>query len=187
MLEQVKKPTIRNGVNIDDLMTTIGAVQQDPSLAKFRFSAQNQWLDCGHNRSAIKAFYGCGAMDTTRTVPFTLEADEPAVLLGTDKGANPVEYVLHALVSCMTTSMVYHAAARGIEIESVSTSLEGDLDLQGFLGLSDEVPKGYSTIRVNMDVASNGLEQDLRECISFSPVYEMISRSLPVELKMHVH
>ena len=114
-------------------------------------------------------------MDTTRTVPFTLEADEPAVLLGTDKGANPVEYVLHALVSCMTTSMVYHAAARGIEIESVSTSLEGDLDLQGFLGLSDDVRKGYSTIRVNMDVASKGSEQDLRECISFSPVYEMIS------------
>ncbi len=187
MLEHATTPTILNGVNVDELINTVEAVKQQPELAKFRFSADNQWLTCGHNRSRIKEFYGCGDTDRSRNVPFTLDADEPAMLLGTDKGANPVEYILHALVGCMTTSMVYHAAARGFEIKAVSTSLEGDLDLQGFLGLSDAVPKGYSEVRVRMDIESSASEEALRECVSFSPVYEMISRSLPVKLTLDIH
>jgi len=187
MLEHATTPTILNGVNVDDLINTVEAVKQQPDLAKFRFSADNQWLTCGHNRTAIKEFYGCGDTDRSRSVPFVLDADEPPMLLGTDKGANPVEYLLHALVGCMTTSMVYHAAARGLEVKSVATRLEGDLDLRGFLGLSDDVPKGYSQIRVNMEIESGASESDLRECVSFSPVYEMISRSLPVQLTMDIH
>ena len=151
-------------------------------MAEFRFGAHNQWLDGGHNRSRVQDFYGCGQTDTTRTEPFELDADEPPVLLGEDKGPNPVEYILHGLTGCMTTSMVYHAAARGIVIGAVESKLEGDLDLRGFLGLSEDVPKGYQEIRVHMRVQTSASEAALRECISFSPVYEMISRSLPVKL-----
>lgn len=177
---------ITNGVNVTELVNTIGAVKDDPSLATFRFSASNRWIDGGHNRSTVKDFYGCGQLDTSRAEAFELEADEPAVLLGNDAGPNPVEFILHGLAGCMTTSMVYHAAARGIEIRKVSSELEGDLDLQGFLGLSDRVRKGYSEVRVTMHVDTNASEAELRECLSFSPVYEMVSNALPVRVQIVV-
>lgn len=174
-----------NGVNVDDLVNTINAVKGDPALAEFRFSASNTWIGGGHNRSRVQQFYGCGQVDESRTEPFILDADEPPVLLSNDAGANPVEYVLHSLVACMTTSMVYHAAARGIEITGARSQLEGDLDLRGFLGLGSEVKKGYSAIRVDMYVNTNASPDDLKECISFSPVFEMISTALPVDVVVH--
>ncbi|NIP98595.1 MAG: OsmC family protein, partial [Akkermansiaceae bacterium] len=97
---------------------TIEAVKNDAGVARFQFRARNKWIDGGHNRSCIKEFYGAGREDETRTEPFVLDNAEPPVLLGEDQGANPVEYVLNALAGCMTTTMVYHAAARGINIES---------------------------------------------------------------------
>ena len=100
-----------NGVNLDRLASTVQAIQQQPSLATFQFRNSNGWIDGGHNRSTIKGFYGAGQEDTARTQPFVLDAAEPPVLLGEDQGPNPVEYVLHALAACLTTSLVYHAAA----------------------------------------------------------------------------
>lgn len=119
-----------NGVNVTALFETIEAVKQNAGLARFQFRATNQWMDGGQNRSRIQGFYGCGSDDTTRTQPFVLNADEPPVLLGNDSAPNPVEYVLHALAACLTTTLAYHAAARGIEIENVDTAIEGDLDLE---------------------------------------------------------
>ncbi len=108
--------------------------------------------------------------------------DEPPVLLGDDNAPNPVEYVLSALAGCLTTTMAYHAAARGIEIEAVSSKLEGDLDLQGFLGLSDTVRKGFSEVRVTMRVRSEASPEALLELAKFSPVYDIVSNSLPVDV-----
>ena len=125
---------------------TIRAIAQAPTLATFTFRAQNQWMGGGHNRSTIQGFYGAGQEDTSRKSTFVMDNDEPDVLLGTDQGANPVEYVLHALAGCLTTSLVYHAAAKGIRIDAVESRLEGDLDLRGFLGMSDEVRNGYDNV-----------------------------------------
>ncbi|MCK8515015.1 OsmC family protein [Methylonatrum kenyense] len=171
-----------NGVDVMALSDTIQAVRQDPGLAEFRFRASNRWIDCGHNRSTVQAFHGCRQEDGSRDGPFVLDADEPAVLLGKDNGANPVEYVLHALAACLTTSIVYHAAARGIAIRGVESRLEGELDLQGFLGLSDTVRPGYRKVRVDMRVASDAPADTLRELARFSPVYDIVSKSVPVEL-----
>jgi uncharacterized OsmC-like protein len=179
---QTVSDNITNGLNVTALFNTIDAVKSDNQLAEFRFRASNRWLDGGHNRSTIQRFYGCREEDSTRTKPFMLDADEPAVLLGEDNGANPVEYILHALAACMTTTMVYHAAARGIEIRGVESSLEGDLDLRGFLGISDKVRKGYRQIRVNFRVQCNADSSILRELAQFSPVYDVVSNSLPVEV-----
>ena len=172
----------RNGVDVTKLFETIEAVKSDPALASFQFRARNTWLDGGHNRSTIKAFYGCRTEDKSRTEAFRLDADEPPALLGADRGANPVEFVLHALAACLTTSMVYHAAARGIAIEAVDSSLEGDLDLRGFLGLSNQVRKGYHDIRVRMRVKSQESPETLRELTTFSPVYDVVSKSVPVNV-----
>ncbi|MCP1677116.1 putative OsmC-like protein [Natronocella acetinitrilica] len=172
-----------NGVDVNALFDTINAVKANTTLADSQFRATNRWMDGGHNRSTIQSFRSCGQEDTSRNRPFIMDADEPEVLLGSDQGANPVEYVLHALAACMTTTVIYHAAARGIAIRGMHSALEGDLDLRGFLGLSDEVRRGYQVIRVRMTVDCDAEPEALAELVRYSPVYDMVSRSLPVEVR----
>lgn len=173
-----------NGVNVDRLGETIGAIRKDSGLAVSQFRATNRWINGGHNRSTIQDFYAAGQEITSRSKPFVLDADEPPVLLGQDQGANPVEFVLHALAACLTTSMVYHAAARGITVESVESTLEGDLDLQGFLGLSDKVRRGFKEIRVQFKVKSDATSEQLEELTKFSPVHDIVTNPVPVSISV---
>jgi uncharacterized OsmC-like protein len=175
-----------NGVDVARLGQTVAAVQQHPSLAAFQFRAVNRWVGGGHNRSTIQGFYGAEQEDTVRTTAFVLDADEPPVLLGKDQGANPVEFVLHALAACLTTSMVYHAAARGIRIDSVESRLDGDLDLRGFLGVSDNVRRGYQQIRVKFQVASDAAADELQQLTTYSPVFDIVSNPVPVSVSIEV-
>lgn len=183
-MEQVIEHTNVNGVDVRQLETTVEAIQQTPELAKFTFRATNRWMTGGHNRSTIKEFYGACQEDTTRTEPFELDADEPPVLLGKDTGANPAEFVLHSLASCLTTSLVYHAAARGITIEGVESKLEGDIDLHGFLGLSKDIRKGFQNINVSFKVKSDADPALLRELCNQSPVFDIISNPVPVTVSV---
>ena len=131
-----------NGLDTKQMAETVEALKAQPALARFRFRNSNRWIDGGHNRSTIQGFYGPGREDDSRTEPFVFDNGEPPVLLGNNEGANPVEFLLTALEGCVTTALVYHAAARGIEIRSVRSKVEGDIDLHGFLGLDPEVRKG---------------------------------------------
>ena len=131
-----------NGVDVDQLFSTIDAIKETPGLAKFEFRANNRWINGGHNRTSVKDFYGAGREDASRKQTFVFDNDEPVVLLGEDNGANPVEFVLHALAGCLTTSLVYHAAAQGIKIDAVESTFEGDLDLRGTLGIDRDVSAG---------------------------------------------
>jgi uncharacterized OsmC-like protein len=184
-MSSVITPSTINGVNVEQLGANISAIQDNTGLAKFQFRATNTWINGGHNRTMIKDFYGVGKEDTTRTEPFVFDADEPPVLLGEDQGANPVEFVLHALAACLTTSMVYHAAAQGIRIDSVESRLEGDLDLRGFLGLSQEVRPGYQNLRVHFTVKSDAPAEKLRELTKYSPVYDIVSNPVPVAISVN--
>jgi hypothetical protein len=123
VMSQATMTGVINGVDVDRMGTTIQAVQQNTNLATFKFRAKNRWIGGGHNCSTIQSFYGAGQEYTTRKKPFVLDSDEPSVLLGTDQGPNPYECV-HALAAGLTTSLVYHAAARGIHLESVESTLE---------------------------------------------------------------
>lgn len=176
-----------NGVDVERMGRTVQAVQQNPSLASYQFRAANRWIDGGHNRSTIQSFYGAGQEDSIRTKPFMLDADEPPALFGKDQGANPVEYVLHALAACLTTSLVYHAAARGITVESVESKLEGDLDLRGFLGISSQVRRGYQSVRVNFTIKSDASAEQVEELTKFSPVYDILSNPVPVSIQIESH
>ncbi|WP_053971969.1 OsmC family protein [Mangrovimonas sp. ST2L15] len=175
---------IKNGVNVDQLVETVGAVQTNPELAKFKFRAKNNWIDGGHCVSSIKSFYGVGAEDQSRKETFTMECSHPEVLLGHNEAATPPEVVLHALGSCLTGAMVYHAAANGIEIEAAEASLEGDLDLQGFLGLDPEMRKGFNGITFKLKVKSDATPEQLEELAKFSPVYDMITNPTPVSIEI---
>jgi uncharacterized OsmC-like protein len=171
-----------NGVDTDQLHYVIDSIGADTNFAKFQFRADNQWQTCGLNRSSIQGFLAGGEEDKTRTVAFQLDNDEPTLIAGQDNAPNPVEYLLHALAGCLTTTMVFHAAVRGIDIEQCESHLEGDLDVRGLLGMDENVRKGFNKVRVTMQVKSAADVATLTECALFSPVHDMISRALPVEL-----
>lgn len=175
---------LMNGVNVEQMITTVKAVQEKPALAKFQFRAQNRWISGGHNRTTVKNFYGAGQEDWARLHPFVLDADEPPILLGEDMGANPSEHLLTALAACLTTSLVYHAAARGIRIDAVRSELEGDLDLRGFLGGSDEVRKGFQGIRVKFIVESDATAEQLQDLCKYSPVLDVVRNPVPVSIEL---
>ncbi len=181
-MSQTTSNEIINGIDVGRIRETVEAVRRTPSLATFQFRAANHWVDGGHNRSTIKSFYGAGQEDTLRTTAFVLDTDKPPVLLGKNQGPTPVEFVLHALAACLTTSLVFHAAARDIHIESIESKLEGDLDLQGFLGLSGQVRRGYKQIRANFTVKSDASAKELEELTKFSPVFDIVSNPVPISI-----
>jgi uncharacterized OsmC-like protein len=177
---------IRNGVNTQVMYGTLDAIKADPSLGVFQFRARNHWIDGAHSRTTIKSFYGAGQEDSTRTGSFTLDVGEPAVLLGVDTGPNPAELLLHALAACLTTSLVYVAAARKVRLSEVEATLEGDMDVRGCLGLSDEVRNGFSRIRATVTVKSDAPPEKLREIAeraqARSAVFDIVSHGVPVEV-----
>jgi len=172
-----------NGVDPTRLQETVSTVKASPELATFKFQLENRWINAGENRSEVASFCWNG-QSLSHKNKFVLAADEPEALLGNDEGANPVEYLLHALASCVTTSMVYHAAARGIAIEEVESSLEGDLDLRGFLGLDPSVRNGFQQIRMTLRIRADATDEQLAELgrlgPTFSPVYDSILRGVPI-------
>ncbi len=176
-----------NGLDMEALAGTLEAVKQNPSLGGFEFRATNQWINGGENRSRIKEFYGAGSEDESRTEAFEFTNGEPPVLLGANEGANPVEFLLHALAGCVTTTTVLHAAARGIQIESLSTELVGTIDIQGLLALDDSVPVGYEQIQIKMDIKADCSNDELDELLAFaknhSPVCNTICRPVPVTVE----
>jgi uncharacterized OsmC-like protein len=182
-------PTVVNGVNVDQLVTTINAIQADPTLARFQFRAHNEWAGGGRSRTTIQAFYGAGQEDTSRSRPFILEGDEPPVLLGGNAGANAVEAVLHALASCLAVGFIYNAAAQGINVESLSFDLEGDLDLRAFLGLSKDVRPGYEGIRLTYRVKSDAPREKIEELCTYvqqtSPVLDILRNPVPVTVALN--
>jgi uncharacterized OsmC-like protein len=175
---------ITNGVDVGRIMGLIGEIEADSEYANFQFRASNQWISGGQTRSRIKEFYAGNAEDTTRKQAFALDSDEPMIAAGQDSAPNAMEYVLHALASCLTASLVYHAAVRGIEIEAVESSYTGDMDVRGLLGLADNVRKGFSKVTVNMRVKSKASAEELTELAMFSPVHDIISNSLPVDFTL---
>ena len=178
-------PRTVNGVPVDDLFKTVDAIKATPSIAKFNFRIFNQWHNAAKNKSAVDTYYGAG-QEQSRPKPFVLEADEPPVLLGTDAAANPVEHLLHALAACLTTSMVYHAATRGIHIEEVESSLEGDIDLQGFLKLDKNARNGFQGIRANFKIKADTPDEQLQEVCQLgpahSPVFDSLTNGVPVSV-----
>jgi uncharacterized OsmC-like protein len=175
-----------NGVNVTGLMQTIDAVKADATVAKFRFHVHNEWLEGGHNRTILNEFYGAGQVHH-RAKLFEIQADEPIVLLGGDQAPNPAEYLLTALAACVTSSLVYHAAARGIKIEKVKSRIDGDVDVRGFLGLDPGVRNGFQDIRMTLAIQADVTDEQLQELASlgtgFSPVFDSVTTGVPVTVR----
>ncbi|HSI78307.1 MAG TPA: OsmC family protein [Lunatimonas sp.] len=176
-----------NGFSMEDIFGTVQAIQSNPEIAHFEFRVTNKWINGGHNRSWIKDFYGGGQEDMSRKKPFVYDNSEPPILLGNNEGANPVEYILHGLAGCMTTTLALHAAANGIHLESVESRLEGDLNAQGFLGLNDDIRNGYQQIRVSFKIEGNLTAEEKAKLESFiqkSPVLDIVTNKVPVQVAL---
>jgi len=176
-----------NGFDSVAMTQTIGAITNDRQLARFEFRASNQWLGGGMNRSSIQGFFGAGTEDHSRAAPFKYLNGEPPVLLGQNESANPGEFLLHALAGCITTTTVLHAAARGIRIESMSSEIVGDVDLQGLLDLDQAVRPGYRQITMTVKIEADCSDAELDALLEFarghSPICDTVCRPTPVVVK----
>ncbi|MBM4348446.1 MAG: OsmC family protein [Deltaproteobacteria bacterium] len=176
-----------NGLNVSELFKTIDLIKENPEIGKFKFRATNKWINGTHNRAKIKDFYGALEEDHSRKA-MIYELDEPPILLGKNKGSNPVEYLLVALSGCVTTSLIAYASVKGIEINKVESRYEGDIDLRGFLGISEDVPVGYQNIRVYFKIEANVSMEQKEELIQiaqkYSPVFNTLTKSVPVSVQL---
>ena len=184
---KTKTQTIVNGVNVSQLFETIDSIKENTEIAKFNFRVQNKWKGGTENHTTASDFYGA-CKTHTRQTPHTFVKDEPELLLGKDQGANPVEYLLAGLAGCVTTSLVCHAAARGVKIDSIESTLEGDIDLQGLLQIDKSVNPGYQGINISFKIKSDASDETLQELIELaknvSPVANTISKPTPVNVKL---
>ena len=178
----------RNGVNTPALLATINAVKETPALAKFQFRASNRWVSGTYSESRVESFSGAGGEHDHQT-EFRYGADHPAVLVGQDRGPTPIEFLLHGLAACITAGIGNIAAARGVTLTSVESQVEGDIDLQGILGLSDKVRNGYERIRISFTIAGDAPPEKLREIVeqsrARSAVFDVLTNGVPVDVSVN--
>ena len=187
-MEQTPTRAPLNGVDVPTLFATIDAVDNQRELARFQFRAKNRWESGTHSRTSITSFYGAGT-EHEHVREFVVDADHPAVLVGTDNAPLPVELVLAALASCLTGGIGNIASARGVTLTSVESTVEGEMDIQGILGLSDDVRNGYSEIRVDFRIEGDADEETLRKIVAQSKarsaVFDIITNPVPVAITVN--
>jgi uncharacterized OsmC-like protein len=181
-------PIPRNGVNTPAVVETIfGVVANQPELAKFQFRASNQWVNGTHSRTTMKGFFGASG-EQSHQKEFTADGDHPAVLCGADQAPTPVEWVLHALATCLTAGIANIAAVRGVTLHRVESKVEGDIDLLGIFGLSKTVRNGYQNMRITFEIEGDAPPEKLREIVeqsrARSAVYDVITNGIPVEVSV---
>jgi uncharacterized OsmC-like protein len=177
---------VRNGVDTATLFATLDAVKGNPEIAKFQFRATNRWISGTHNQSTIDGFFGA-MQEMTHQQAHVYDADHPAILVGTDNGPTPVEFVLHALAACLTSGLANIAAARGVNLTEVESTVEGDIDLLGILGLSDEVRNGYQQIKVSFKIRGDDpekLRQVVEQSRKRSAVFDVVTNGVPVAIEV---
>ncbi|MHC4592219.1 MAG: OsmC family protein [Planctomycetota bacterium] len=179
---------IVNGLDVDAMRKVIGQAMQHPEVADYKLRAHHTWLGGAHCRTSIRDFALGGEEDTSRGEPFVLDGDEPAALLGTNEGPNATEALLHALASCLSTTFMYHASAKGVEVEELRLELEGDIDLRGFLNVAPDVHPGFQAIRVTFHVKADASQEMIGELCDLarrhSPVHDTVTRPVPVTCEL---
>jgi uncharacterized OsmC-like protein len=177
-----------NGINVEELNGCMDGMRNNPELGKYQFRAKNRWVNGAHCRSTIQDFGAGGQEDTSRARAHVLEGDEPTTLLGEDNAPNATETLLHALAACLNTSFIYHAAARGIKVHELEFDVEGDIDLNGFLGLNEQVPSNFQQIRVTCRVKADAPQEQIEELCEYAqkraPVFSSVSRPVPVHVML---
>lgn len=179
-----KTSPLVNGIDTEQVVSLATKIAEDEDYGKFKFRANNQWINGSRSRTFIQSMFLGGKENTSRKEALTVDADQPTFLAGKNTAPNAVEHLLHSLTSCLNTTLVYHASVNGIDLDKVEVYAEGDMNARGFFGISDKVKKGYERIRVIMQVKSSADVETLTRLAMHSPVYEVVSKSVPVEFTM---
>lgn len=184
--KQIQKELV-NGVDVTQLTQIIDNLTQNPDQAKFHFCAKNNWISGGENKTTVQEFYSAGQTHT-RSKPFVITQDEPTIFLGKDHAANPVEYALTALVGCVTSTLVYYAAAMNVKINKIESTIDGDIDLRGFLNIDENIKAGYKSIDIKFKIDSDASPETLKTLTEIakkhSPVANTIANATPVNIEL---
>jgi len=176
-----------NGIDVEQLDKTISQIKRNNNIAKFRFQAESRWVNGSHSRAVATSFYGASRSKSGAS-PTSSAPEKPVFLLGGTAGPNPAEYLLVGLAGCLTASMATHAATRNIKLNALSCHIEGDVDLQGFLGISELVPVGFREIRacfdIDADISDEKKEELIRITRKFSPVLNTISKPTSITCEL---
>jgi len=179
-----KTSPLVNGIDTEQVVSLATKISEDEDYGQFTFRANNQWLNGSRSRTSIQGFFAGGKENTGRRQTLTVDADQPDFLAGHNTAPNSAEHLLHSLISCLSTTLVYHASVQGVPLDEVIVTAEGDMNARGFFGISDDVNKGYERVRINMQVKSDEDVDTLTAMAMHSPIYEIVSRSVPVEFNM---
>lgn len=179
-----EQTTTVNGVDTGRIIELATMMSKDEAFGQFQFRAKNQWIHGSRSRTSIQNFFAGGRENVDRKQALTVDADQPVFLAGNNTAPNAVEHLLHALTSCLSTTLVAHASVQGINLEQVEISANGDMDARGFFGVTDKVNKGYKHIDVEIRVKGDADADTLKALAMYSPVYEVVSRSVPIELTL---
>ena len=176
-----------NGVDVQKLEETIQAINEDPDMASFSFNAVNEWVDGARSKTTVQRYMG-GNQTVEREQPFVLESDEPASILGGDSAPNSIVSLMHSLASSLSVTIVYHAASRGIAIDKLTITVDGDVDLHGFLGLSKEVRPGFQDLRLIVDLRSDAPREEVEDLLRYSEkrssILDSLRNRIPVEVEL---
>jgi uncharacterized OsmC-like protein len=177
----------RNGVDVPTLFATLDAVKANPAMARFEFRVDNRWVSGTHSQGRINGFHGA-LQENERDHTWIYDVDHPAVLVGGDNGPTPAEVLLHALLGCLTAGIANIAAARGVTLTRVESTVKGDIDLLGLLGISDEVRNGYEQISVEFTIEGDAppekLQQIVEQSKARSAVLDVITNGVPVNVEV---
>jgi uncharacterized OsmC-like protein len=179
-----EQPGLRNGVDTTALFATLDVVKSDPEIAQFQFRAENTWVSGTHNRTVIRLFFGA-KQELEHLQPTVLEADHPNVLVGADNAPTPVEYLMHAIAACLTAGIANIAAARRVNLTEVSSTVEGDINVMGLLGLDSNVRNGYSGLRLTFRMRGDEpekLRKVLEQSVRRSAVYDVLTNGVPISI-----
>ena len=177
-MKEKPAPRAMNGIDTPALIATINAVGVKPELGKFQFRAKSRWISGTRSESTMHGFSGAGG-EHHHKAPYKGVSDHPEVLCGTDEAPSPVEWLLHALASCITAGIGNIAAARGIKLTEVESTIEGDIDLRGILGLSKEVRNGYQALRMSVEIDGDAPREELEKIVMQAKARSAVSTCSP--------
>ena len=183
-----REPVPLNGVDTPTLFGTLNVVKGQPELAKFEFRARNRWLSGTLSETTISTFSGAGGEHEHKTT-FKVTADHPAVLVGEDRAPLPIEFLLHALATCITSGIANIAAARGVTLREVESHLEGDINLLGIFSMAKDVRNGYQGIRISFSIKGDATPEKLQEIVeqsrARSAVFDVLTNGVPVSMSVN--
>lgn len=179
--------TVNNGVNVEALLGAREVLSDAPAAAQFQWRATSEWKNGTHSTSKVEKYFGFGE-EQTHNKEYAYDLDHPELFAAEDNGATPVEFVLVGLAGCLTAGVAAVAQHRGIQLRSVTATLEGGMDVQGILGMDADIRNGFDGIKVTYTIDADADREDLEALVAQSQkrsaVYDIVANPTNVTVEL---